>query len=140
LRDRFLGQSPIATVAAMPWPHPMAPPDVASFRRRRDHSQRGRPNGRPMTGSGGRSRIPETSMLETNGRSVLDTPCAGYDSVVGSGTVAVIARSPCDEAIHPSLLRPWIASRSLSSGSPKARPVVRNDEMGRTFARPIRSR
>ena len=34
----------------------------------------GRPNGRPMTGSGGRSSIPETSVIEPISRSVLDTP------------------------------------------------------------------
>src|SRR5438874_477012 len=38
--------------------------------------QTGRPNGRPMTGSGGRPSIPEAAVIEPRGRSLLDTPHA----------------------------------------------------------------
>jgi hypothetical protein len=44
---------------------------------RRPHRHRpptGRPNGRPMTDSGGRSSIPEAAVIESRGRGVLDTP------------------------------------------------------------------
>src|SRR5260370_40483252 len=39
----------------------------------------GRPNGRPMTGSGGRSSIPETVVLEAIGRGVVDPRMRGDD-------------------------------------------------------------
>src|SRR4051812_8647814 len=42
----------------------------------------GRANARPMTGSGGRSSIPEAAMIEPKGRSVLDTRFRGYDGFV----------------------------------------------------------
>src|SRR6266700_3839465 len=41
----------------------------------------GRPNGRPMTGSGGRSSIPKTLMIEPRSRGVLDTRTRGYDDI-----------------------------------------------------------
>jgi hypothetical protein len=37
---------------------------------------------RPMTGSSGRSSIPETLMMESRGRGVLDTPARGMTIIV----------------------------------------------------------
>src|ERR1035437_7650412 len=41
-------------------------------------------------------------------------------------TTAVIARSASDEAIQSSSDRPWVASRSLSSGAHSRAPLARN--------------
>src|SRR5260221_14161179 len=44
-----------------------------------------------MTGSGGRSSIPETPMIEPRSRGVLDTRLRGYDSCVCGHTILIIA-------------------------------------------------
>jgi hypothetical protein len=53
-----------------------------------------------MTGSGGRSSIPEASVIESIGRGVLDTRLRGYDSHMWGRIISVIA-SAAKQSISP---------------------------------------
>ena len=83
----------------------------------------------------------ETSMMESRGRSVLDTPFAGYDDSFWSSAapksvtslrVRPSAGPMINSATKQSILssrQAWIASRSLSSGAHSRDPVARNDDL-----------
>src|SRR5260221_11256398 len=69
----------------------------------------GRPNGRPMTGSGGRSSVPEKLMIKSRGRGVLDPPPSrGMTIFVGPRRIrhcersdlSAVAQRAKAEAIH----------------------------------------
>ena len=102
----------------------------------------GRANARPMTGSSGRSSIPETSAIEPIGRGVPDAPLSRSMTAVGWGA--------SDEACHRysgmvRRTRPQMRNcasgnlqipgsmRSLSSGRASRGPVasLRNDGLKR---------
>src|SRR6266404_2919509 len=53
----------------------------------------GRPNGRPMTGSGGRSSIPETLMIRSRGRGVLDPPLSRRMTAVSGAAPSASLRA-----------------------------------------------
>jgi hypothetical protein len=78
------------------------------------------------------STSPLVAALSRNSRMVdagrgLTAASVGMSFVPGLKFV-VIARSPCDEAIHFFFVRQeWIASRSLSSGAHSRDPLARND-------------
>jgi hypothetical protein len=83
----------------------------------------GRPNGRPMTGSGGRSSIPELSVIESRSRGVLDTAhgrgmtaCVGAPSIIASQRLAQAKQSYCFIvwSIQPSDLASFSINHSTS--------------------------
>ena len=83
----------------------------------------GRPNGRPMTGSGGRSSIPEISVIESRSRGVLDTAhvrgmtaCVGAPSIIASQRLAQAKQSYCFIvwSIQPSDLASFSINHSTS--------------------------
>ena len=74
------------------------------------------------------SSIPETLMMESRDRGVLDTPCARYDGVVWAAPAPSLRGA--ERRSNPCFLcaARWIASRSLSSDAHSRDPLARNDD------------